>query len=309
FEDLVVKQQVLREAEVAMPERAVFASNTSTIPIAKIAEAARRPERVIGMHFFSPVAKMPLLEVIPAARTAPGAVSTAVAFGRRMGKTVIVVRDSPGFWINRILGPYINEAAHLVLAGVAIEEIDGAMVRFGFPVGPITLLDEVGLDVAEKAAGVLHAAFGERLAPVPALQGLVKAGRLGRKAGKGFYRYQGGGGKKRGVDPAVYGMIGVQPNGGARAADIVTRLLAVLLNEAARAAGEGVVRTPRDGDIGAIFGFGFPPFRGGPLRHADDRGAGRLVADLERLAERHGARFAPCDVLREQARRGTRFYP
>lgn len=306
FEDLAVKQKVLREVETALPEDGVFASNTSTIPIGKIAEAARRPDRVIGMHFFSPVAKMPLLEVIPSARTSPATISTAVGFGRRMGKTVIVVKDSPGFWINRILGPYINEAAHLVLAGVPIEEVDRVAVAFGFPVGPITLLDEVGLDVAEKAAGVLHQAFGERLAPVPALQGLVKAGRLGRKAGKGFYRYDGG--KKRGVDDSVYAALGVQPNGGGRAADIAQRLVLMMVNEAARAVGEDVVRSPRDGDIGAIFGFGFPPFRGGPLRHADDLGAARIVADLERLAERHGVRFAPCEVLREQARRQTKFY-
>src|SRR5439155_1277305 len=143
----------------------VFASNTSTIPITRIAEAARRPGQVIGMHFFSPVARMPLLEVIAGARSAPAAVSTAVAFGRRLGKTVIVVKDSPGFWVNRILAPYMNEAAHLLLQGVAMEEIDRLMTQWGFPVGPITLLDEVGLDIAAKAAGVLHAAFGERLAP------------------------------------------------------------------------------------------------------------------------------------------------
>src|SRR6266571_3759720 len=134
----------------------------------------------------------------------------------------------------------------------------------------------------------------------------TKAGRLGRKSGRGFYRY--GGGKKRGVDPAVYELLGVHPNGGPRLADILQRLVDGMLNEAARAVGDGVVRTPRDGDIGAIFGFGFPPFRGGPLRHADDLGAARLVAELERLAERYGPRFAPCEVLQEQARRGSRFY-
>jgi 3-hydroxyacyl-CoA dehydrogenase / enoyl-CoA hydratase / 3-hydroxybutyryl-CoA epimerase len=250
---------------------------------------------------------MPLVEVIPEARTAPGVVSTAVAFGRRMGKTAIVVKDSPGFWINRILTPYMNEAGHVLAAGVAIEEVDRLMVAFGFPVGPITLLDEVGMDVAEKVAGVMYEAFGERLAPAPAVAGMVKSGRLGRKAGKGFYRYSGG--KKRGVDTSVYELIGTQPNGGPRPADVIQRLVLVMLNEAARAVGEGIVRSPRDGDLGAIFGFGFPPFRGGPLRHADDLGAARIVAELERLAERHGARFTPCEVLVEQARAGTKFYP
>jgi 3-hydroxyacyl-CoA dehydrogenase/enoyl-CoA hydratase/3-hydroxybutyryl-CoA epimerase len=307
FEELAVKQAVLREVEAVTHARAIFASNTSTIPIHRIAEAARRPAQVIGMHFFSPVARMPLLEVIPSAQTAPWVISTAVAFGRRMGKTAIVVKDSPGFWVNRILTPYMNEAGHLLAEGVPIEEIDRLMVEFGFPVGPLTLLDEVGMDVAEKVAGVMYAAFGERLAPAPAFAGLVTAGRLGRKAGKGFYRYARG--KKGGVDPGVYAVIGRTPDGGPRPAEIIQRLVLVMLNEAARAFGEGVVRSPRDGDIGALFGFGFPPFRGGPLRHADDLGAARLVDDLERLAARYGARFAPCEVLRDQAARGGKFYP
>jgi len=309
FEDLAVKQQVLQEAEGAIPDSGVFASNTSTIPITRIAEAARAPKRVIGMHFFSPVAKMPLLEVIPGARTAPGTVSTAVAFGRRMGKTVIVVKDSPGFWVNRILAPYANEIGHLLAEGASIEDIDDMAVRFGFPVGPVTLLDEVGLDVAVKVAEVMGAAYGDRLTPPPGpgVAGLVKAGRLGRKSGRGFYIYKGG--KKRGVDESVYGLLGVHPNGGPRPAEILQRLVLGMVNEAARALGEGVVRSPRDGDIGAIFGFGFPPFRGGPLRYADDLGAARLVADLERLAERLGPRFAPSEVLQEHARSGTKFYP
>ena len=306
FEEITVKQSVLREFESATPDTAVFASNTSTIPITSIAEAARVPARVIGMHFFSPVAKMPLLEVIPGAHTAPGVVSTAVAFGRRIGKTVIVVKDSPGFWVNRILAPYANEIGHLLAEGASIDDIDGMAVRFGFPVGPVTLLDEVGLDVAEKVAHVMLAAYGDRLQPTAGVAALVKAGRLGRKSGRGFYIYEGG--KKRGVDPAVYELLGVHPNGGPRPAEILQRLVLGLLNEAARAVGEGVVRSPRDGDIGAIFGFGFPPFRGGPLRHADDLGAARLVADLERLAERLGPRFAPCEVLQDLARRDAKFY-
>jgi len=306
FEDLAVKQQVLREVESATPDRTVFASNTSTIPIGSITEASRRPEQVIGMHFFSPVARMPLLEVIPSRRTAPGVVSTAVAFGRRMGKTAVVVKDSPGFWVNRILTPYMNEAGHLLAEGMAIEELDDLMVQFGFPVGPITLLDEVGMDVAEKVAGVMHVAFGDRFAPSPGFAELVKAGRLGRKAGKGFYTYARG--KKGGVDATVYQLIGTQPNGGPRPAEAIQRLVLTMLNEAARAVGEGIVSRPRDGDIAAVFGFGFPPFRGGPLRHADDLGAARVVGELERLAERLGPRFAPCELLRAQAVSGAQFY-
>jgi 3-hydroxyacyl-CoA dehydrogenase / enoyl-CoA hydratase / 3-hydroxybutyryl-CoA epimerase len=306
FEDLAVKQRVLAEVEAATPADTVFASNTSTIPIGKIAAAAARPEQVIGMHFFSPVARMPLLEVIPSDRTAPQVVSTAVAFGRRMGKTVIVARDRPGFWVNRILAPYMNEAGHLLAEGAAIDELDRLMVAWGFPVGPFTLLDEVGLDVADKASGVLHAAFGERMAAAPAFAALVKDGRLGRKAGRGLYRYAGG--KKGGADPAVYELLGIQPNGGPHAAEIIQRLVLVMLNEAARAMEEAVVRVPRDGDIAAIFGFGFPPFRGGPLRHADDLGAARLVGELERLAQRCGARFAPSEHLRQMATRNGKFY-
>ena len=308
FEELGVKQQVLREVEAVLPPDGVFASNTSTIPITRIAEAARAPERVIGMHFFSPVAKMPLVEVIPGARTEPQTVSTTVAFGRRMGKTVIVVKDSPGFWVNRILAPYGNEVGHLLAEGASIEDIDSMAVRFGFPVGPVTLLDEVGLDVAVKVAGVMQEAYGDHIIPVqgPGVAAMVKEGRLGRKSGRGFYFYKGG--KKRGVDESVYSLLGVHPNGGPRPAEILQRLVLGMVNEAARALGEGVVRNPRDGDVGAIFGIGFPPFRGGPLRYADDLGPERIVTDLERLAERHGVRFAPSEVLRDHARQGTKFY-
>jgi 3-hydroxyacyl-CoA dehydrogenase / enoyl-CoA hydratase / 3-hydroxybutyryl-CoA epimerase len=166
----------------------------------------------------------------------------------------------------------------------------------------------VGLDVAVKVAGVMQEAYGDHIIPVqgPGVAAMVKEGRLGRKSGRGFYFYKGG--KKRGVDESVYSLLGVHPNGGPRPAEILQRLVLGMVNEAARALGEGVVRNPRDGDVGAIFGIGFPPFRGGPLRYADDLGPERVVTDLERLAERHGVRFAPSEVLRDHARQGTKFY-
>ncbi|MEK7668833.1 MAG: fatty acid oxidation complex subunit alpha FadJ [Gemmatimonadota bacterium] len=307
FEDLAVKQAVLREVEAVAKPDSVFASNTSTIPIDRIAEASRHPETVVGMHFFSPVHRMPLLEVIAAERTSPRTIVTAVAFGRRLGKTVIVVRDGPGFFVNRILSPYLNEAGRLLTEGVPIETLDRAMTAWGLPVGPITLLDEIGLDVAVKAGAVMHEAFGERLAPAANIAALVADGRLGRKNRRGFLRYVKG--KKAGVDRTVYGLLGITP-GPAPAVDVVTdRLAFAMLNEAARALEEGVVRSPRDGDIGAIFGIGFPPFRGGPFRALDAMGAAQAIAILERLAGDCGDRFAPAPILADLARRGGRFYP
>ncbi len=307
FEDLEVKQRVFREIEAEVKEDCVIASNTSTIPIARIAQAVRRPERVLGMHFFSPVERMPLLEVILAEGTAPWAAVTAVAFGRKMGKTVIVVRDSPGFWVNRILAPYVNEAGRLLEEGVRIETIDQVMVAFGFPVGPITLLDQVGLDVALKSAAVMYQAFGERLRPIAGIQRMTEENRLGRKSGRGFYLYSKG--RRRGVDPSVYSLLGLRPAASLPRGEVQARMVYALLNEAARALEEKVVRSPRDGDIGAIYGFGFPPFLGGPLRYLDSLGAQTVVSELSRLRDRYGERFAPAAVLEEMARNGGRFYP
>jgi 3-hydroxyacyl-CoA dehydrogenase/enoyl-CoA hydratase/3-hydroxybutyryl-CoA epimerase len=306
FEDLAVKRRVLAEVEAEIRPEAIFATNTSTIPIRDIAAGARRPERVIGMHFFSPVERMPLLEVIPAERTDARTIVSAVRFGRAIGKTVIVVRDHPGFWVNRILSPYLNEAGVLIEEGVPIELIDQAMTRWGFPVGPVALLDEVGLDVAQKASNVMHAAFGERLAPSGVVDRMLDDNRSGRKNARGFYVYHEG--HKTGVDERVYRVLGVKPLEGFTAEAVQQRLVHLMLNEAALAHSEGVVRSPRDGDIGALFGIGFPPFRGGPLRLIDDLGAGPVVETLERLQTAHGARFAPAPVLQEMAARGERYY-
>jgi 3-hydroxyacyl-CoA dehydrogenase / enoyl-CoA hydratase / 3-hydroxybutyryl-CoA epimerase len=306
FEDLDVKRKVLAEVEAVVRPEAIFATNTSTIPISQIAERAQRPERVLGMHFFSPVERMPLLEVIPTAATAADTLVTAVRFGRRMGKTVIVVADRPGFWVNRILSPYLNEAGHLLQEGVPIQAIDQTMTAFGFPVGPVALLDEVGLDVAEKAGNVMHEAFGERMKPAGALSRMLGATRLGRKNGRGFYQYREG--HKAGVDKSVYPLLGVRP-AEAHPDLVQRRLLFAMLNEAAMACAENVVRSPRDADIGAIFGIGFPAFRGGPLRMIDDLGAGRVVETLYQLQEQFGERFRPAAALLEMSRRSGRYYP
>jgi len=308
FEDLAVKHAVLRDVEPLLGADAIFATNTSTIPIADVAKAAARPERVIGMHFFSPVHKMPLLEVIVTPRTAPDAITTVVAFGRRLGKTVIVVNDSPGFYVNRILAPYLNEAGRLLDEGVAIDAIDRAMLEWGFPVGPITLLDEVGLDIAGKSGAIFAKAFGERLKPSESMARVIASGRLGRKNKKGFYRYDERG-KRQGVDESVYQLL---PAGTARrpmpAAEIQERLSLAMVNEAMRCLEERVVRQPRDGDIGAIFGIGFPPFRGGPYRYVDSVGAADLVQRLGALDVRHPGRYPPCGLLEDTARAGRRVY-
>jgi 3-hydroxyacyl-CoA dehydrogenase/enoyl-CoA hydratase/3-hydroxybutyryl-CoA epimerase len=306
FEEVSLKRKVLAEVEDATRPDTIFASNTSTIPIHQIAAEARRPERVLGMHFFSPVEKMPLLEVIPTGATAPEAIVTAVRFGRRMGKTVIVVGDKPGFWVNRILSPYLNEAGLMVAEGMPLELIDRTATAWGFPVGPIALLDEIGLDVAHKAAETMHAAFGDRMKGGNTLDRMLAAGRLGRKNGRGFYRYRGG--HKKGADPTVYGLLGTRPTQDTSAELIERRLVYSMLNEAAGACAEDVIRSARDGDIGAIYGIGFPAFRGGPLRAIDDLGASRVVSALHELEDQYGDRFRPAPALAEMARQGGRYY-
>lgn len=309
FEDLAVKHKVIAEAEAVLPHDAIFATNTSTIPIAKIAAGSKRPEQVIGMHFFSPVHKMPLLEVIVTPRTAPEVTATVVEFGRRIGKTVIIVNDAPGFYVNRILAPYVNEAGLLLDEGAAVDAIDKAMSQFGFPVGPINLIDEVGLDIAGKSGAIMAEAFGGRMTPSRALQQVLGAGRLGRKGKSGFYLYDEKG-KRGDVDESVYQ---IYPGGTKRVSvakdEIQRRLSLAMVNEAARCLEEGIIRSARDGDIGAVFGIGFPPFRGGPFRHIDSVGVGEVVKQLETLDAKYSGRFTPAKLLVAMAREGKTFYP
>lgn len=312
FEDVALKHKVLKETEEATRPDTIFASNTSTIRIAKIAEAASRPELVVGMHYFSPVNKMPLLEVITTDKTAPWVTATAVAVGKKQGKTVIVVRDGYGFYTSRILGPYMNEASYILAEGVPIEEIDRALVDWGFPVGPITLLDEVGIDVAEKAGKIMHEAFGDRLDPPEIFRKVSNDGRAGRKNNKGFYKYKDGKKvKEKGrdvVDSSIYALLGITPNKHMDKTEIAERVALQMVGEAIRCLEEGILRSARDGDIGAIFGLGFPPFRGGPFRYADRVGAQALLAKFRALEAQHGKRWAPPAMLIEYAKKGRSFH-
>lgn len=308
FEDLALKQKMVAEIEQHAAPHTVFVSNTSSLPIADIAANAARPQQVIGLHYFSPVDKMPLVEVIPHAGTSAETISTTVALAKKQGKTPIVVGDSAGFYVNRILAPYVNEAMRCLLEGEPVDKIDEALVKFGFPVGPIQLLDEVGIDVGTKISPILQRAYGDRFAAPDAVAAILNDDRKGRKNGRGFYLYGSKGRKsEKQVDPAIYKLIGVTPKGQMEPKAIAERCVLMMLNEAARCLDEGVVRSARDGDIGAVFGIGFPPFLGGPFRYMESLGAGELVARLQRLSSRYGERFAPCDRLLEMASNNLTF--
>ncbi|KYF95395.1 multifunctional fatty acid oxidation complex subunit alpha [Sorangium cellulosum] len=316
FEDLAVKHAVVRDVEANGKDGVIFASNTSSIPISRIAAASRRPENVVGMHYFSPVHKMPLLEVIRTEATSPEVVATAVAVGKRQGKTVIVVNDGVGFYTSRILGPYMNEASWLLAEGVSIEQVDRALVAWGWPVGPLALLDEVGIDVAAHIGPIMIEAFGDRMSPPPTMAKLVSDDRKGRKNERGMYLY-GAAAKKKGKgkhpDESVYAVLGLpvpkaKEKPPVAVEEIQMRCSLQLVNEALHCLGEGVLRSPRDGDIGAIFGLGFPPFRGGPFRYVDALGPAEVLRRIEIYERRFGKRWTPAPALVEAARTGKRFY-
>lgn len=305
-EELGLKRRVLREAEAIGPSDVIFATNASAIPIAELAAASKHPETVIGMHYLSPAHRIPLVEIVVTDRTAPWVTATCLALAEKQGKTAIVVRDGVGFYTTRILAAFVNEAMFALTEGAPIEEIDRALVDFGFPVGPIKLIDEVGIDVATQAITLLHRAFGARMAPAPGIESLLADQRRGRKNHRGFYRY----GRERGVDESVYGTLGVTPRPGDHPSHALAwRCTLAMVNEAARCLGEGVLRSARDGNIGAVFGLGFPAFRGGPFRFLDRIGPRPIVDRLERLRAAHGSRFEPAPLLVEAARDGVFFSP
>jgi 3-hydroxyacyl-CoA dehydrogenase/enoyl-CoA hydratase/3-hydroxybutyryl-CoA epimerase/3-hydroxyacyl-CoA dehydrogenase/enoyl-CoA hydratase/3-hydroxybutyryl-CoA epimerase/enoyl-CoA isomerase len=307
IENEETKLEVYRELQSILPKESILASNTSTISITRMAKAVARPENFAGMHFFNPVDRMQLVEVIRGEKTGDQTVVTLVALAKRIGKTPIAVRDCPGFLVNRILFPYMNESLVLLEEGAKPRDIDKAAEAFGMPMGPITLNDLVGLDTALYAGRVVNTAYADRAKTTRILQELVAAKRLGQKSGAGFYSYAKG---SRGADDPAFAAILERCRTGQRnfgQEEISDRLFFPMLTEASRVLMEGIVRDPGDVDMGLILGIGFPPFRGGLLRWADSLGLGKVLEKLKPY-EKLGARFQPTEQMRRLATEGRGFY-
>ena len=305
-ERMAVKQQVMQDVEERIPASAIFATNTSSLSVTTLAEASARPERVVGIHFFNPVHRMPLVEIVRTKMTAEDVLASAFSFVIAVGKTPVLVADRPGFLVNRLLAPYLNEAGHLLESGADVRSIDEALEHFGMPMGPCRLLDEVGLDVAEHVAAEMERAFGERLHPAGVVHGLQQEGLLGRKNGRGFYRYEQD--RPKGVEPVVAKRYSGRAEAGAPDADeIRQRSLYLMVNEAAHALEEKVVETAGEVDLSMVMGIGFPPFRGGLLSWADREGLPQIVERLAEFEDRLGARFAPAGLLRSMAEEDLTF--
>ena len=308
-EKMDIKRIVLRETEDAARRGCVLATNTSSLSVDEMASALARPENFVGMHFFNPVHRMPLVEVVRGTHSSDQAVATTYALALTLGKVPVVTGDGPGFLVNRILGPYMNEAGFLLADGASVEAVDGAAKKFGMPMGPLRLVDEVGIDISRHAGQSLHEALGDRLTPSPPLVALADSGRLGKKGGLGFYRYEGG--KENGVDPDIYAVLSTAvPD--ARTTleerEIRGRLVLAMVNEAARVLDEGIVRRASDVDLAMIMGTGFPPFRGGLLRFADTIHTRTILSRLIEFEERYGARFTPADLIPRLAGENRGFY-
>jgi 3-hydroxyacyl-CoA dehydrogenase/enoyl-CoA hydratase/3-hydroxybutyryl-CoA epimerase len=325
-EKMEIKKEVFRELAMEAGPKTIIATNTSALPISALADVTVSPEHVIGLHFFNPVNRMKLVEVVVAKQTSDETRDRSLAFVRQIGKLPVIVRDSPGFLVNRVLFPYLLDAAKLFESGVDAERIDRALVEWGMPMGPLRLIDEIGVDITIDIANTLEKAYGQRDHVPTVLLWLRDQQMLGRKTGAGFYKYEGktqtpneslaqwrrtpvvrGGG-----DPGNNeGSATIQPASPrlveATAEDLARRLIFLMVNEAARCVEEKIVDSPEDADYGMILGTGFAPFRGGPLRYAEHLGLKKVVDELERLA-RTEEKFTPCEILKKHARDGTKFY-
>ena len=311
FEDLSLKQRLLTEVAATVAEEAIIATNTSSLSVTKIAAGIPQPERVIGMHFFNPVEKMPLVEIVMGEKTTDRTIAVVAALTTRLGKYPIVVKDVPGFLVNRILSPYLTEAAHLLSEGYSVEDIDNAALRFGMPMGPLRLLDEVGLDVATHVSEIMVQGYGDRMKGPSFSRALAEAGRKGKKSGGGFYDFEKSGAKPceglrelLKISPPVKRISDLTP--------LTERLIFSLLNEGIRCLDEGVAGAPgvdaaNQINLGTVMGMGFPPFRGGLLTHADSVGAKGLLDGFNRLQKDVGPRFAPVPGIAKRAESGKTF--
>jgi enoyl-CoA hydratase/long-chain 3-hydroxyacyl-CoA dehydrogenase len=314
FEDIALKQQIVAEMEIATADSTIFCTNTSAIPIRDIARGAKRPSQIIGMHYFSPVPSMPLLEIIPHNGTDDRTKATAFELGTRQGKTCIFVKDVPGFYVNRCLGPYLVEVSALVRDGVGLEDLDKAIARFGMPVGPITLADEVGIDVASHVASFLSGAdLGVRMSggDVGLMKTMMEKGWLGKKSGQGFYTYKGKKSSIKSISPEVQAYVKsfATRNLKLDEKEIQDRIIGRFVNEAAVCLQDDIIESPVVGDIGLVFGTGFAPFRGGPFRYLDQIGVSTFVDRMNSFADKYGPQFEPCDLLKDHAKSSKKFHP
>jgi 3-hydroxyacyl-CoA dehydrogenase/enoyl-CoA hydratase/3-hydroxybutyryl-CoA epimerase len=304
-EKLEIKKQIFRDLSAKTPETAMLATNTSALPISDLAAEAKNAERVIGLHFFNPVSRMKLVEVVVGTETADDTIAQALAFVRQIAKLPVIVRDSPGFLVNRVLFPYLVEAAELFENGMSGNEIDDSLLQWGMPMGPLRLIDEIGVDITIDIANTLERAYGKRDRAPKILSKMQSAKLLGRKSGAGFYQYEGKSQTENDQinkwrshpNPAVAG----------KGRNTTDRLIFLMVNESARCLEEKVVAAPEDADYGMILGTGFPVWRGGPLRFSENFGIKKVVDEMESLA-RTNEKYRPCNLLREHAQKGTKFY-
>jgi 3-hydroxyacyl-CoA dehydrogenase / enoyl-CoA hydratase / 3-hydroxybutyryl-CoA epimerase len=305
-EKMQTKKAIFADLEERVRSDTILATNTSALSVTEISRDLRDPARVVGLHFFNPVHRMKLVEIARGELTSPGAVDTAVAFVQRIGKLPVVVKDRPGFLVNRILLPYLLEAVRLFAAGARVEALDESMLDFGMPMGPMRLLDEVGLDVAADVGETLCRAFPDRMHTPGVFLQLLAANAKGKKTGRGFYEYHNG--RAVGVNRFAVGLREADDKASLNREQLQERMVLLMINEAARCLEERIVDDPRDVDFAMVMGTGFAPFRGGPLRHADSVGIAKITENLERLTRTRERQFAPSDLLVEMTRQQKKFY-